>query len=131
MWLLKFISRFFIVSGIGLCLFILWIFVFGPEQYYVFDPYCDTVMAKDFSVKKLERIKPGMDSAEVVKILGTPLYIKHDTIDDTTRQLRFEYTNDGKLLRETGSGDQAWYNATVTFDSQARVLSAGGGWIYD
>ncbi|HLP11206.1 MAG TPA: hypothetical protein VK177_04680 [Flavobacteriales bacterium] len=93
-------------------------------------------MANDFSLEKFQEIKPGMDSLAVFKLLGKPLFIRHDTVENKLFQIRFEYTSDGKLLQQMKRGDQtyedyAWYNAVVTLNPSGKVERSGGGWCYD
>lgn len=120
----------FIVSLI-LLLFV-WMLLFGPEQYYVFDPMIDTETSAGFSTEKFDKITVGMDSSEVKSIIGEPLFKQYDLEDSS---ILFQYTNDGKLLDQEIpwylSSDYAWLGVDVHFDSFGKVSKKHSRWIYD
>lgn len=115
-------------------LFFFWIMLFAPEQYYVFDPYIDTRMAPGYTPEKFDSVQTGMDQAEVIELVGHPLYVNTDTFENEI-QITFDYTQDGKLMNTSipwyRAGDYAWYGSRVIFNTQKEVIDIHKGWYYD
>lgn len=114
-----------------LSLIIAWVYFFGPDQYYIFDPYVDTQWNDKFSPEKFDLIEARHDSTLVLEFLGQPLY-REVTYDSLTK---FTFTQDGKLMdKETPwymSSGYAWCEFGLTIDSTGHVHSKGKGWRYD
>jgi hypothetical protein len=108
-----------------------WIYFFGPEQYFVFDPYIDTQWNNKFSPAKFAMIEHELDSTLVVEFLGQP--ISREFYEDS--KTVFTYTQDGRLMDiETPwfmCSDYAWCEFGITIDSTGQVSSKGKGWRYD
>ncbi len=123
-YFLKFLSLLIIVPTIyisfmigGVCLM---------EGYNIFNPYIDTEFAPNYSPEKFEMIKVGMDSTEVKKIIGEPLFRSNGD---------YYYTQDGFLRKSSKKefmiNDFAWSVLTVGFDSKGKVVVKRKEWGYD
>ena len=77
------------------------------ELYWPFNPSIDTCYASGYTDGGFARIQPGMAEAEVVAVLGEPLY-KRERGDGGTY---WSYTADGKST----FGDFAWLWRCVVF----------------
>ncbi|MEO9532336.1 MAG: hypothetical protein ABJG68_08605 [Crocinitomicaceae bacterium] len=121
-------SLLFFISILGL-----WIFFFGPEQYFVFDPYIDTEWNDQFSPAKFEIIESEMDTVEIFQRIGTPLYQEKDFNDSTS--INLYYSMDGKLSKTMVpwymSQDYAWCNFSIKINAEGKVESKSNGWCYD
>jgi len=108
-----------------------WAYFFGPEQYFVFDPYIDTQWNDKFSPTKFSMIENELDSSLVLEFLGQPISRDYNGDSKTV----FTYTQDGRLLDfETPwfmCSDYAWCEFGITMDSTGQVCSKGKGWRYD
>ena len=108
--------------------------LYGPESYYRFEPYSDTEMSVGYSPEKFEPIEIGMDTLTVKKILGEPLYKNYDSAR-LEASIKYEYTNDGKLLKQEVawymSNDYAWRRGGLVFNDLGIVTQKKGEWIHD
>jgi hypothetical protein len=117
----------FVISGGGLLLRFSYLFcgVIWGESYFSYQPDIDTSFSADFTEAKFDRIRPGMDSAAVVRILGLPLSTQEAgpcnckscecaTIKPFTI---WHYSTDGKCWWF----DFAWLGREVWFGSNKRV----------
>ena len=113
---------------------VIWIMIFGPEQYYYFEPYIDTVMAPKYTPEKFDRIQLGMDKSRVQEIIGDPLFCEIDTLGGEVIQ-NCDYTNDGKILYQKMPwymcNDYAWYRSIVRYNLDDKVIDLNKGWSYD
>lgn len=107
-----------------------YIWLFGGEQYYRFDPYIDTQMADDYTPELFDDITVGMTKQEVENIIGLPLFIDSTAINEQI----FRYTNDGKLLGKEVpwymANDYAWYGSSIHFKNDT-AINCDSGWYYD
>ncbi|MCG8574426.1 MAG: outer membrane protein assembly factor BamE [Flavobacteriales bacterium] len=113
---------------------IAWFGFFGPERYYVFDPYIDTEMAPDYTPEKFDKVQLGMNKSEIIRIIGPPLFSRIDTTEGMIIET-FDYTNDGKILHQKMPwymcNDYAWYRSTIEFNSDNQAININKGWSYD
>lgn len=111
-----------------------WYSLFGPEQYYVFEPYIDTEMAPDYTPEKFNQIHAGMTKDQVISTVGAPLTMVQDTIHNEV-VVTYYYTNDGKLFYKDVpwymARDYAWYRSSIELDSNDHVTHIDKGWSYD
>lgn len=107
----------------------------SAERKHLIDPYIDTEFAPDYTPEKFEQIEMGMTINEVKSIIGNPLSSSH--IADDSVKIKYDYTNDGKLLhkmQEQGKRhyyDCAWYYSSVVVDTNNRVVEINKVWCYD
>ena len=114
-------------------------FMFGQsplmEGYNIFSPYIDTEFAEKYTPELFDKITTKMDSTEVVKIIGHPLWISKDTLNGSITTV-FSYTDDG-FFRRSGKSrnfleiDFAWYSSEITFDDEGNVIKISKCWCYD
>ncbi|EDM44817.1 hypothetical protein SCB49_14635 [unidentified eubacterium SCB49] len=84
------------------------------ESFNIIEPTIDTVFTENYSEEKFDRIKIGMDSIAVVKILGKPFSIQQLEEQKTL----WYYTGDGKCDWH----DFAWLGREIEFDKNGIVL---------
>ncbi|WP_236141127.1 hypothetical protein [Nostoc sp. CMAA1605] len=94
-------------------IFVLFVGIFftGSESEFIFYPLIDTQSPPGFTVQKFESIKPGMTKFEVSKILPTPKYSSEDGGS-------WHYGEDGAAP----FGDFAWFDFTIHFDAEGKVM---------
>ncbi len=66
------------------------------EMHFPFNPYVDTIFAKDFAWEKFNRVELGMTQEQVEAILGKPLD-KHNYGSNNPNYICWRYSTDGKL----------------------------------
>ncbi|HIK04176.1 MAG TPA: hypothetical protein IGS40_05605 [Trichormus sp. M33_DOE_039] len=81
------------------------------ESEFIFNPLIDTKLPPDFTLQKFDRIKLGMTKADVLKILPAPMYSSDD-------ESSWRYGEDGAAP----FGDFAWFEFTIHFDPQGKVM---------
>jgi outer membrane protein assembly factor BamE (lipoprotein component of BamABCDE complex) len=107
------ISKILGMLGTALCCVAL--FIFGgfslSEGYNPAKPEIDTRMSDQFEESRFKEIKVGMDTAQVVALIGKPLGKEGRTIQ------RWFWTLDGKCKW----GDFAWMARAVVIDQNGKV----------
>jgi hypothetical protein len=84
------------------------------EGFNIIEPSIDTVFTDNYSEKKFDQIKIGMDSLAVVRILGKPFSIQK--LDE--KKTLWYFTGDGKCDWH----DFAWLGREIEFDQNGIVL---------
>ena len=87
------------------------------------NPDIDTVYAPNFTQEKFDYIKPGIDSAQVISLLGQPL--GKQKLDNS--QCIWYYTGDGKC----SFGDYAWLGREVYISANGKVAQTVKDIYYD
>lgn len=87
----------------------------------------DTAHAKQFSVAGFEQVSVGMSRAEVEQRIGKRVSDYTSGTRGVDTMVCERQTNDGALR----FWDFAWYNATICYDANDRVVSVNGYWQED
>jgi outer membrane protein assembly factor BamE (lipoprotein component of BamABCDE complex) len=107
------IAKILSLGGTGICCLAL--FIFGQlmldEGYNPVVPDIDTKYAPNFSVEKFNMITVGMDTNDVIKLIGQPIG-KQGKLTQ-----KWYYTADGKCKW----GDFAWLNSNLVIDRDGKV----------
>ena len=113
------------VLSVGFIICVLFMFgiVQTIEGYNSADPGIDTHYAEKFDEAKYKSIVAGMDTAQVIALIGAPLSIQD--FDDGSAL--WYYTSDGKAWPE----DYAWLGREIMFDSKGKVEYLNMGVHYD
>lgn len=98
-------------------------FIWLSEGYNFLKPDIDTVYAPNFTQAKFDSIKPGLDSVQVISLLGQPL--ERQQLDNS--QCLWYYTNDGKCT----FGDYAWLGREVYINANGKVVQTVKNIHYD
>jgi len=88
----------------------IWLLCF-TESEFIFNPLIDTRLPPGFTPEKFDSIKPGMKKADILKILPAPVY---SSDDDSS----WSYGEDGAAP----FGDFAWFQFTIHFDPEGKVM---------
>lgn len=105
-----------------ICSFFMGIFILN-EGYYLFDPAIDTKFTENYSEENFDKIIPGMDTSEVIKLIGKPF--KQNLSDNSL--ITWSYSTDGKFEK----ADFAWLSRKVTFNKTGKVKDTQKAIYYD
>jgi len=126
--LIEIITVIFPLTGVFLLLYLA-IPIFYLESYFPLKPYIDTKFSQDFNPENFEKVKRGMNKAEVEIILGKPL--KYSTKIESSIQPHNTnisiYAGDGK----SNWGDFAWKSFDVYYNKNNIVVGKKSQWWYD
>ena len=90
------------------------------ESVFVLNPLIDTRLPKGFTQAGFDRIQPGMTKAEVLQLI--PL-LEHKKLEATA----WGYGSDGACI----FWDFAWFQLTIQFDKNGRVIKKTQRAFYD
>lgn len=90
------------------------------ESVFVLNPLIDTRLPQGFTQAGFDRIQPGMSKAEVLQLVPLP---EPGSLYATS----WGYGNDGAAL----FGDFAWFQLTIEFDKNGRVIKKTQRAFYD
>jgi hypothetical protein len=100
----------------------------APESKFVLWPYVDTCFAPGFDRARFAEVQPGMSTARVKAILGSPLHLRDTTwgyMLSGSPDLIWSYSGD-----HCGPWDHAWRSFEVGF-RKGKVITVSSVWRFD
>ncbi len=92
----------------------------NTESVFVLHPLIDTRLPQGFTQAGFDRIQPGMTKAEVLQLVPLP---EHKNLEATS----WGYGSDGACV----FWDFAWFQLTIQFDQNGRVIKKTQRAFYD
>lgn len=108
--------------ALALVLFVLPVGIFlqcFTESVFVLNPLIDTRLPQGFTQDRFDRIQPGMTKADVLRLIPPP--------NHKLEEPSWNYGQDGAALW----GDFAWFQLTIQFDQNGRVIKKTQTAFYD
>jgi hypothetical protein len=90
------------------------------ESVFVLNPLIDTRLPKGFTQAGFDRIQPGMTKAEVLQLVPLPE-------PESLYEISWGYGSDGACV----FWDFAWFQLTIQFDQNGRVIKKKQTAFYD
>jgi hypothetical protein len=112
---------------------ILFIFIGGyTESVFVLHPLIDTRLPQGFTQARFDRVQPGMTQAEVLRLIpppdgSSPDFCASDGTFCSAEGDTWSYGSDGACV----FWDFAWFQLTVQFDQNGRVIKKTQRAFYD